>query len=85
MINWEDNIKIINNLVLECIKHGGDAGGSWDSNEKGVIKSLESFIQYNNLQNEYIIKTIKVIKKGEHINHVYIQPQIVKKEIWDAF
>lgn len=68
----ENEIKLINNIVLQAIEHGADIGGSYDSNEKNLIIALNNWINYHNLSSKYIAKTVEV---KDYWNDA---PQIVK-------
>lgn len=70
MKNLDETLLIIhiNEIVIEAIIHGGDAGGPYGSNEEGLTKSLDDLIDLLKLSKECEVS----VESGN--------PQIVYKE-----
>ncbi len=49
-------IEIINKIIIEATKHGGDAGGSYDSNEKNLVASIISWLELKGIANDYDVR-----------------------------
>lgn len=49
----QEIVKKLNILINEAIYHGTDAGGSYDQNEKNLVKAIQSVIETLKLDNEY--------------------------------
>lgn len=43
----------LNILINEAICHGADSGGSYDQNEKNLVKAIKSIIKVLGLEDEY--------------------------------
>ena len=52
----------INNLIEEAVKHGGDAGGAYYTNQKGLINSLINLLSCLNIYDKTIIYNADVPK-----------------------
>ena len=46
-MNVEKHIEILNNLIYESVKHGGDAGGAYYSNTEGILKAINEYLKVN--------------------------------------
>lgn len=72
-----DEIKIINNIIVEAILHGADPGGSYDMNEEALVDSIESWIKFKHIQADYHVCNVKVFLDDK----CYLEcPQIQKIE-----
>ena len=56
-MNIEKHIEILNNLIYESVKHGGDAGGAYYSNTENVLKAIKEYLKFFHLEDSYVIKT----------------------------
>ena len=69
-------IEKINNILFAAYAHGGDAGGPYGSNEKWMKESIEDFLQFMGLNEDYCYEEIT----RKHNRSLYLSvPQIVKK------
>lgn len=68
-------IEIINRIIVEAIMHGADSGGSYDSNEKNLIYTMNEWLKYKGLSNRYI--AIKNAKVQTRYRTILVVPQIV--------
>lgn len=50
---------LINQIVCEAVLHGADAGGSYDSNEKGLTQALQKYIDFKGISNDYTVANVK--------------------------
>ena len=57
-MNIEKHIGILNNLIYESVKHGGDAGGAYYSNTENVLKAINEYLKFFHLEDSYVIKTM---------------------------
>ncbi len=48
--------EIINKIIVEAIRHGADSGGSYDSNEKNLITTIEEWLEFRDLSSDYAVK-----------------------------
>ena len=63
-------IELINNIVCEAVMHGADAGGSYDSNSRGLTKALQRYLDFKGISD--VFGVTEVIMGAQHI------PQIVE-------
>ena len=49
-------VNFINTIVIEAVEHGGDSGGPYFTNEKDLVASLRSFIDYICNENKELTK-----------------------------
>ena len=49
----QEIVKKINILINEAIYHGADAGGSYDQNERNLVKAIESLVECLGLDDGY--------------------------------
>lgn len=71
----ENEIKNINQIIIESVIHGADSGGSYDSNENNLINSINNWLELKDLKGKYEVKEVEVhIRKRLWFIH-----QIVKK------
>lgn len=73
----EYEIKLINKIIFEAIKHGGDSGGPYLINEDGLISAINKLLDTECMTDEYEVREF-TIKQGN-----IIWPdihQIVEKE-----
>lgn len=54
-ISTNEEIKIINNIVAQAIIHGGDPGGSYDTNGDNLVNALNEWLEYKNLFGKYAV------------------------------
>ena len=52
-------ISLINKIVREAVMHGADAGGSYDSNEEGLTKALQRYIDFKGISDDYTVANVK--------------------------
>ena len=68
-------VELVNKIIKESIIHGADWGGSYDTNEKNLIESIEEWIIFKELQHKY---TIGKVRFDEPLKYSYwIMYQIV--------
>ena len=78
----ETYIADINEMLFMAYIHGGDSGGPYDSNLKGVINAVTQFLNHASLEDKYILgETNRNYNNGVYFN----VPQIIKKVIIDNF
>lgn len=77
----EEEIKIINRIIFESIRHGADSGGSYDSNGDNLIESVEEWLKLKDLQNDYIVEEqeVKILHEKWDLYESWHVFQIVKK------
>lgn len=56
----EYEIKLVNKIIFEAIKHGGDIGGPYFTNEDGLISAINKLLDIECLADEYEIREIKM-------------------------
>ena len=56
----ENEIKIINKIIFESIRHGADPSGSYNCNAENLIESVEEWLKLKGLQNDYTIEEREV-------------------------
>ncbi|MEE3324382.1 MAG: hypothetical protein VZR33_03530 [Methanosphaera sp.] len=71
--NEKKNINFINNIIIQAIIHGGDAGGPYCCNEEELYNSIKQLIIQNNLEHDYEIAFLRIDGYGDKF------PQIVLK------
>ena len=71
----ENEIKSINQIIIESVIHGADSGGSYDSNENNLINSINNWLELKQLKNKYEVKEVEVHIRRE----LWFMIQIVKK------
>lgn len=49
----QEIVKKLNILINETICHGADAGGSYDQNERNLVKAIKSVVKCLGLDDEY--------------------------------
>jgi len=49
-------IKLVNNMIFNAIKHGADCGGSYESNEEGLLKSINGYLVMKGIDGIYEVK-----------------------------
>ena len=76
----ETYIADINEMLFMTYIHGGDSGGPYNSNTKGVINAVKHFLDHASLKDKYILgETNRNYNNGVYFN----VPQIIKKVIID--
>lgn len=66
MENEVNIINSLNDLIYNAVEHGGDSGGSYNSNTERLHESVENVLKVLNLDNRYIIKW-EWVNVGERI------------------
>lgn len=75
--NYE--IKLINKIIFEAIKHGGDSGGPYFTNEYSLISAINKLLDAKCITDEYEVREVdieddwggtypnihQIVKKGE--------------------
>ena len=56
----EREIEIINKIIRESVIHGADSGGSYDQNEKKLLESINEWIEFKDVSEEYVAMYTKV-------------------------
>lgn len=54
----EQEIRILNNIIFQAIIHGGDSGGPYQTNEKALMASINSWLCFKGLTEEYGIAKV---------------------------
>lgn len=49
----ETEVDLINNILEQAVRHGADMGGSYDSNEQGLIMAIHNWLLYRRLYDRY--------------------------------
>lgn len=76
-MNIEKEIGLINDIVLNAVMHGADAGGSYNSNIQGVTQALNAWIESKELT-DYVVQEVDVVlDNGRWLD----MPQIVEDSI----
>lgn len=79
MIN-EHEIKLINKIIFEAIKHGGDSGGPYFTNKDGLISAINNLLNVECMTDEYEVREVdiedswggtypdihQIVEKGKH-------------------
>ena len=76
-MNIEKEIKLINDIVLNSVMHGADAGGSYHSNIQGVTQSLNAWIESKGLT-DYVVQEVDVDFDNGRWLEEWKVPQIVE-------
>lgn len=48
-------IDLINNILEQAVRHGADIGGSYESNENGLLDAIHKWLVYRGLYDMYKI------------------------------
>lgn len=75
----ENHIEILNNLIREAVMHGGDAGGPYCSNTKGIKDAINKYLKFFKLDNDFIVKTKLLPDKDGYCFNVI--PYVKKNKI----
>ncbi len=73
----EYEIKLINKIIFEAIKHGGDNGGPYFINEDGLVSAINKLLDTECMTDEYEVREMD-IEDGWGGTHPDIH-QIVEK------
>ena len=49
----ETEIDLINHILEQAVRHGADIGGSYESNEKGLLDAIYKYLIYRGLYDRY--------------------------------
>jgi len=74
-------VSIINEIILNAIKHGADFGGllAYNSNEQGLIDAMKKYLDTDyELRKTYEIKSKVKVKDNE--GYIWSVPQFILKE-----
>ena len=52
----DKEISLINKIIVNAELNGADSGGSYRSNEKKLVESMNEYLQFKNLQNKYDVR-----------------------------
>ena len=52
----EYEIKLINKIIFEAIKHGGDSGGPYFTNEDNLISSINKLLDIECIADKYEVQ-----------------------------
>lgn len=69
----EKEIELVNELIVQSIKHGGDSGGPYFTNEKELISAINAWLEFKENANGYQI-AVKV-------EHGFPQIRVITQEI----
>lgn len=50
---YHTEIDFVNNILEHAVRHGADFGGSYDSNEKGLVDAIYKWLIYRGLYDRY--------------------------------
>ena len=53
-------IKLINKIIFEAIKHGGDYGGPYFTNEDGLLSAINNLLGIESVADKYEIQEIDI-------------------------
>lgn len=73
----EREIDLINNIIAECILHGGDCGGPYLSNHTHCIDAINRWLKEVDVDNEYTIIDSRLQVRNCTVPDI---PQIKRKE-----
>ena len=84
----DKEIKLINDIMVACVIHGGDAGGAYGSAPHLVEKYVNTWLTLKGYDNEYEVREITNYKPAYSNSGYFVfeneyyggMPQIVKKE-----
>ena len=62
----KQEIELINTIIREAISHGGDAGGSYNSNKKKLTAAIEAWLNEKYLQGMYTVRPTYSDETGEY-------------------
>lgn len=66
-------VELVNKIIKESIIHGADWGGSYDSNEERLIKSIEEWIIFKELQHKYTIGKVRFDEPSKYYYDIMYQ------------
>lgn len=72
----EEEIRIINNIIVESIMRSDDKRGSYRFKGKALLFAIYKWIEFKGLPEEFCVEERHF--RNDHSSHYYI-PQIVKK------
>ncbi len=49
----ETEVDLINDVLEQAVRHGADIGGSYESNEKGLLDAIYKWLIYRGLYDRY--------------------------------
>lgn len=49
----DTEIDLINNILEQAVRHGADIGGSYESNENGLLDAIHKWLIYRGLYDRY--------------------------------
>lgn len=52
----DKEILLINKMIVNAELNGADSGGSYSSNEKKLVETMNEYLQFKNLQNKYDVR-----------------------------
>ena len=53
-------IKLINKIIFEAIKHGGDSGGPYLTNEDGLVSKINNLLYVECMTDEYEVREVDI-------------------------
>lgn len=51
--SFNTEIGLINDILEQAVRHGADIGGSYDSNENGLLDAIYKYLIYRRLYGRY--------------------------------
>ncbi len=67
-------VDLINDVLEQAVRHGADIGGSYDSNENGLLDAIHKWLVYRRLYDQY-----KVVCTDN--DQDYCKLRIVRKDV----
>lgn len=71
----EEEIRIINEIILEAIVHGGDSGGPYYINDEGLLSVLHKWMSFKGILGEFHVEELS---RETDFGIYFNIPQIVK-------
>ena len=56
-VDAEQLVELINQLIEEAVEDGGDAGGAYNQNQKGLTKAINDLLEFFGLSNYEVVET----------------------------
>ena len=56
----DNEVQLLNNLIFEAVKHGADSGGSYDSNEDGLLHAMDDIAERYGIYERYETQKVEV-------------------------
>lgn len=68
----EKIIDLVNDIVVEAVSHGGDAGGSYGSNEEDLVSIMNDLITYLDVNDVYEVRgdNPQIVRKVSYFDEI---------------